>query len=198
MAGRRSTAATAWRSTLSDLLFKVCPKCKRLKPVGNGATLCSECAEAARKSRKRDRDYKAEYEKRKSEENPKYRKFYRSKEWRMTARKYAQSVGYKSEECDPKCPKRFGCRRYGEDVHHIVPIQTAEGWERRFDFDNLKFLCVHMHNSAHGRTFSNGWSDDAKGKAEKAAGNAEGAPDAGGEGGEGGRGGRRKVSDYRV
>lgn len=174
---------------MSDLLFKVCPKCKRLMPVGNGSTLCTECAEKARMSRKRDRDYRAEYEARKDDEDPRYRKFYRSKEWRMTSRKYLQKAGYVCEVCG----------RQGTDVHHIAPIQTPEGWERRFDFDNLKLLCVSCHNDAHGRTFRNGWGDaDATGKAEETARDAEGAPLERGESGEGRAGSGHKVSDYRL
>jgi len=180
------------------MLFKLCPRCKRLKPVGNGSTLCEECSEAARKSRKRGRDYKAEYESRKATEDGRTRRFYRSKEWQMTARKYAQSVGYRSEECDERCPKRGSCGRWGEDVHHVVPIQEPEGWERRFDFDNLEYLCVHMHNLKHGRTFRNGWKGSDGRKAEETALDAERAPLEGREGGEGSSGSGRKVSDYRV
>ncbi len=61
----------------------------------------------------------------------------------MTSRQYAVSAGHKCEECG----------NIGTDVHHVVPIQTPEGWERRFDFTNLKLLCIRCHNKAHGRTF---------------------------------------------
>lgn len=186
---------------MSDLRFKLCPKCKRLKPVGNGSTLCSECADKAKKARKeaRKRDFSAEYDARKASEDPKYRSFYRSKEWRMVSRHYAQSVGYRSEECDESCPKRGSCAGWGADVHHVVPIQTPEGWARRFDETNLKMLCVHMHNRAHGRTFSNGWEGGHAGRtAEEAARDADGPPHEGREGGQGDGGGGLKVSDYRM
>ena len=173
---------------MSNLLFKLCPRCKRLMPVGNGSSLCSECSEKARLSRKRDRDYKREYRERAESEDPRFRSFYRSKEWTMTSRHYAQSVGYRCEECGG----------WGTDVHHVVPIQEPEGWKRRFDESNLKFLCVSCHNKEHGRTFSNNWGgSDAAGKAAKAARDAEEPPDERPEGGDEGAGGGLKVSDYR-
>ena len=177
---------------MSDLRFKLCPKCKRLMPVGNGASLCGECSEERRNSRRRQRDYKAEYAKRKESENPKYRQFYRSKEWQMTSRRYAQKAQYTCEECGG----------VGTDVHHVMPIQTPEGWERRFDFDNLKLLCVQCHNEEHGRTFSNGWSDHHGGQAPKTHGRpgeqAQSAPLERGEGSPQGGGKPLRVSDYRV
>lgn len=183
---------------MSDLLFKLCPRCKRLFPVGNGSSLCSECAEKKRVSRKRDRDYKKEYQERRDTEDPRFRSFYRSKEWRMTSAKYLQSVGYRSEECDSRCPKCGNCAGWAEDVHHIVPIQEPDGWEMRFDFKNLKALCVHMHNKEHGRTFNNKWGGDYAGrKAEEAARHAKGPSNERGEGREAGGGGRVKVSDFR-
>lgn len=139
-------------------------------------------------SRKRDRDYKREYAERKETEDPSLRRFYRSKEWTMTSRRYAQSVGYRCEECG----------NWGTDVHHVVPIQEPEGWNRRFDESNLKMLCVSCHNAAHGRTFYNNWGgDDAGRKAEEAARHADGPPHERGEGREAGDGGRLKVSDFR-
>lgn len=132
---------------MANLEFKVCPKCRRLKPVGNGDRLCSDCKARQQAERPRERDYKREYELRKESEDPKYRSFYRSKDWQMTSRAYAQSVGHRCEVCG----------RIGTDVHHIEPIQTDGGWERRFDFGNLRLLCVKCHNKAHGRTFGNDW-----------------------------------------
>ena len=173
---------------MSDLRFKLCPRCKRLKPVGNGDSLCSECAEEKKVSRKRDRDYKSEYEGRKSTEDPGYRRFYRSKEWQMTSRHYAHTVGYRCEECGS----------WGTDVHHVIPIQEPEGWERRFDETNLKMLCVSCHNKAHGRTFSNDWGGGHAGrKTEEAHRDEQAAHIGSGENGTPGHGGCHKVSDYR-
>lgn len=171
--------------------MKLCPRCGRLFPSPDGSSLCSECDEKrkleVRERFKGKRDYHREYERRKETEDPEMRSFYRSKQWRMTSRKYLQHAHYTCEECG----------RQGTDVHHVQPVQTPEGWARRFDFDNLKLLCVRCHNEAHGRTFRNGWSGSGSRKAEEAAGDADGPQDEGGEGREGGGGGRRTVSDYR-
>lgn len=128
---------------MADLRFKLCPKCNRLKPVGNGSRLCAECADDARRSRQRKRDYKREYEVRKETEDPKYRRFYRSKEWQATSRQYMVEAGHKCEECGS----------IGTDVHHIAPIQTPEGWKLRFAWENLELLCVKCHNKRHQREF---------------------------------------------
>ena len=37
------------------------------------------------------------------------------------------------------------------EVHHIKPIQTDEGWERRLDYDNTKSVCIECHNYYHNR-----------------------------------------------
>ena len=87
------------------------------------------------------RDYKREYATRLDSEDPKYRRFYRSKEWEMTSKQKMVDAKHRCEECG----------KPGTDVHHVVPIQTDEGWKRRFDTTNLKLLCVRCHNSAHQR-----------------------------------------------
>ena len=156
-------------------------------PVGNGSTYCSECLAERRVSQKRDRDYKIEYEKRVESEDPRYRRFYRSNEWRLVSRHYANSVGYRCEECGA----------WGTDVHHVEPIQTAEGWERRFDETNLKMLCVRCHNKAHGRSFGSGRGGPYGRKAEEAARNAEGQSLEGGESPYERAGRGAKVSDFR-
>lgn len=126
---------------MADLRFKLCPRCKRLKPVGNGSRLCIECEIERREKLREKRNYAKEYSKRMETEDPKYRRFYRSKEWEMTSKSYRVGVGHRCEECGAP----------GTDVHHIEPIQTDEGWLRRFDEDNLRLLCVKCHNKAHGR-----------------------------------------------
>lgn len=157
-------------------------------PEGNGATLCLECADKDSKSRLRERDYRKEYARRRDADDLIYRRFYRSKEWTMLSRKYAHDAGYRCEECG----------EIGTDVHHVQPIQTAEGWARRFDPSNLRLLCVKCHNLAHGRTFGNGWKDGAGWKAEETRGASEGYEPQGEEGGADGGRRSRKVSDYRL
>ena len=171
---------------MPELVFKLCPRCKRLMPVMGGATLCTECAEKDSKSRLRERDWTAEYAKRRKTEDAKCRRFYRSKEWTMLSRRYAHDMGYRCEECGG----------IGTDVHHVEPIQTPTGWERRFDRTNLRLLCVRCHNKAHGRTFGNGWEDGAEGKAAKPGRRVEGQDPQGEVGGADGAGKRLKVSDF--
>lgn len=110
-------------------------------PVGNGSTLCFECSMKKQAERTAQRDYKREYATRLDSEDPKYRRFYRSKEWEMTSKQKMVDAKHKCEECG----------KPGTDVHHVIPIQTDEGWKRRFDVTNLKLLCVRCHNSAHQR-----------------------------------------------
>ena len=128
---------------MPDLRFTVCPRCKRLKPQLGGLRYCSECEAEVKRERAERRDYRREYEKRQAKEDPKYRRFYKSREWRMTSRQYAVDHGHRCEECGA----------VGTDVHHVQPIQTEEGWRRRFDQSNLRLLCVKRHNKAHGREF---------------------------------------------
>lgn len=126
---------------LSDLRFQLCPKCGKLRPIGRGSGLCESCAAKRARDRSEKRDWAREYETRVNREDPRYRAFYRSKQWRMLSRSYAVEMGHKCEECG----------KFGTDVHHVVPIQTEEGWRRRFDRKNLRLLCVSCHNKAHGR-----------------------------------------------
>lgn len=128
---------------MPDMRLKPCTRCKRLIPVRTGVSLCRECEAKRLESRRQRRDYKSEYANRSQTEDKRFRQFYRSKEWHLTSRQYAVKAGHRCEECGG----------IGTDVHHIVPVQCDEGWKRRFDFDNLKLLCVRCHNEAHGRTF---------------------------------------------
>lgn len=114
-----------------------------MKPQLGGLRYCAECEAAVKRERAGRRDYRREYEKRQAKEDPKCRRFYRSKEWRMTSRRYAVDHAHRCEECGA----------VGTDVHHIKPIQTDEGWRRRLDPSNLRLLCVKCHNRAHGREF---------------------------------------------
>ena len=83
------------------------------------------------------RGYKKFYAK----QDKKYVRFYQSPEWRMLSAKMLQEKGYRCEDC----------KQIATQVHHVVAIQTEEGWERRFDVSNLKCLCGRCHNKAHNR-----------------------------------------------
>lgn len=126
-----------------------CPRCKRLLPVG--VAYCEACrpmAEAQaveameRKRAYKQRQYNAKYNRRR---DPKYLTFYRSKDWRTMSRAKLQSAGY-------KCQAGLeGCSRIAVEVHHVKPIQTAEGWPLRLEWSNLEALCINCHNKRHDR-----------------------------------------------
>lgn len=124
-----------------------CPRCKRLIPVG--VSYCQDCkpiaeAQAAEAIERRQAykraTYNRAYNKRR---DSKYLAFYRSKEWRLLSRAKLQACGYRCEA------GLSGCTKLAVEVHHIAPIQTEDGWERRLDWDNLEGLCTSCHNGRH-------------------------------------------------
>lgn len=131
------------------MLLKACPRCKRMIP--HGLSYCAECAPIAEAQRAEARERKAEYKRKQynkkynRQRDPKYLAFYRSKEWKITSRTKLQQASYK---CQAQLP---GCTTLAVEVHHIKPIQTAEGWDLRLDWDNLEPLCTACHNARHQR-----------------------------------------------
>jgi 5-methylcytosine-specific restriction endonuclease McrA len=119
--------------------------------IPHGLPYCAECAPIAEAERAAARERKAEYRRKKYNKNynkqrdPKYRAFYDSKEWKITSRTKLQQAGYKCQA------KLQGCQGLAVEVHHIKPIQTAEGWELRLDWDNLEPVCTACHNGRHQR-----------------------------------------------
>lgn len=125
------------------MILKSCNKCGNLIPYG--ATYCNRCrpiVEAAREARRVESNRKSNraYNERR---DPKYVRFYNSKEWRMLSARYAQDKGYKCESKD--------CNKIATEVHHKIPIQTPKGWELRLDYDNLELVCKDCHNKRHNR-----------------------------------------------
>lgn len=123
------------------MLLKSCNRCKTLIPYGN--VYCDKCkpiVEAEREERLRESKLEGNrrYNKKR---DPKYIRFYNSKEWRTLSLKRLQDDGY-------KCVK---CKQFASEVDHIVPIQTPDGWERRLDYDNTQSLCLECHNKKHDR-----------------------------------------------
>ena len=123
------------------MLLKECAWCRRLIPYGS--TYCPDCApivETAREARLEEsiRESNRRYNRKR---DPKYTRFYHSKEWRTMSRARLIEDGY-------KCVK---CGAFASEVDHIVPIQTPEGWDRRLDFSNTQSLCVTCHNAKHDR-----------------------------------------------
>lgn len=128
-------------------LLKACPRCRRLIP--HGQPYCAECAPIAAAERQAKQEHRAEFFAKKynkqynARRDPKYLAFYRSKDWRTTSRAKLQAAGYKCEA------KLQGCTHLAVEVHHIQPIQTREGWDRRLDWDNLEAVCTACHNGRH-------------------------------------------------
>lgn len=128
------------------MLQKLCPKCKRIIPAGKAyCASCQRMVDAAQEQRRAEGRRKASraYDKRR---DPKYTAFYNASEWRTLSHTKMISAGYQCEQC-----KRQHIISIASEVHHLQPIQTPAGWERRFDRDNLICLCTKCHNEVHGR-----------------------------------------------
>lgn len=123
------------------MLLKACGRCRRLIPYG--LSYCSECAPIVEAQREeRIAQSKRESNKRYNQKrDPKYVRFYNSKEWRVLSLSRLQYDNY-------KCVK---CGAIASEVDHIKPIQTPEGWELRLEFNNTRSLCLKCHNERHNR-----------------------------------------------
>lgn len=123
------------------MILKLCNKCG--KPCAYPAKYCPDCLPAVIAAREaREAEVKARADKAyNSRRDPKYVRFYRSKPWRMLSARYMQDHAWTCERCGG----------LAVEVHHMQPIQTPEGWERRFDVTNLMAVCVDCHNKEHNR-----------------------------------------------
>lgn len=104
---------------------------------------CEACKPKAEVERKEllDRRRKQGNARYNRKRDPKYVRFYASSDWKRLSKAKMQDSGYRCEECGA----------LASEVHHIDPIQTPSGWERRLDWTNLKALCLRCHNRAHKR-----------------------------------------------
>lgn len=136
------------------MLMKACPRCKKLIP--KGLPYCPTCAPLAEAERQEKQARKAEYLRKKynqrynakrAKDDPKYRQFRNSKEWRALSRAKLQDCGYKCEA------RLAGCKRIACEVHHVQPIKTPEGWDKRFDWGGLMGVCIPCHNILDGKGF---------------------------------------------
>lgn len=123
------------------MLMKTCAHCGQLIPYGK--RYCTECEPIMQErfeeqKRERAKKYNREYNATRAK---KFTTFYRSREWIRLARWYMQQKAYKCEDCG----------QLATEVHHIQPIQTDAGWERRLDETNLAALCTGCHNGRHKR-----------------------------------------------
>lgn len=125
------------------MIMKPCPRCKKLMPYG--LAYCKDCAPIAQAELEaiKERNLKKKMQRYNSRRDPKYLTFYRSKDWKRQSRAKLESVQY-------KCEARLnGCQGYAVEVHHIKPIQTPEGWDKRLEWENLEAVCTSCHNGRH-------------------------------------------------
>ena len=47
----------------------------------------------------------------------------------------------------------MGCQGLATEVHHIKPIQTRDGWDKRLEWENLEAVCTSCHNGRHPEKF---------------------------------------------
>jgi 5-methylcytosine-specific restriction endonuclease McrA len=122
------------------VLLKSCPRCGNLIPYGK--THCAACEPIVAAEREKRRAESARQSNRRynKKRDPKYSQFYNSKDWRTLSARYIQDRGFRCEECGS----------IASAAHHIIPIQTPEGWERRMDYTNLCALCDVCHNKKPG------------------------------------------------
>lgn len=119
------------------MLLKPCGRCRKLVRYPN--KYCDTCEPAAEAERQeRVRQYNARYN---LKRDPKYRRFYSCQAWKRMSKARLRAAHYRCEDCGAMAV----------EVHHVDPIQTESGWERRLDWDNLKAVCLDCHNKAHGR-----------------------------------------------
>ena len=136
-------------------VMKPCPRCKKLIP--NGWIYCPDCkpiadaereAAKARKAEYLRKKYNEKYNRKRAQDDPKYRQFRNSKAWKLTSKAKLAACGWQCEaKVSPDC-KGLAC-----EVHHIKPIKTPEGWDRRLDWDNLQGVCIPCHNVLDNKTF---------------------------------------------
>lgn len=129
------------------MLVKMCARCQKIIEAPN--RYCDKCRTIVEKQTEEIKQRNnSRYNK---QRDKKYTQFYNSKAWRKLSKKY-RDKHYLCEECQKEAKQG---NKYtielSEEVHHIQPIKTPEGWERRLDWNNLKALCHIHHDIAEGR-----------------------------------------------
>lgn len=124
-----------------QMLYQLCNKCQKV--IKYPSRYCDECQEAYQKQQaERKQKSNQRYNK---QRDPKYLRFYKSVAWQKLTQTYLQDKQYKCEH------KGKRCSILATESHHIQPIQTKAGWDRRLDYDNLLAVCVQCHNEIHNR-----------------------------------------------
>lgn len=119
------------------MIYKICRKCQKL--ISSSDTYCDKCLSEVNKFREEMK--RKSINKYNSKRNSKYKQFYNSKEWNVLKNKKMQDEQYRCERCG----------KLAVEVHHIIPIQCDNGWEKRLVYSNLKCVCVKCHNFYHNR-----------------------------------------------
>ena len=117
------------------MINKICSRCGRILPVGER---CS-CQPAYRRDYNRFRRDK------------KIAAFRASAEWRAMR----QQIIERDNGTDQYVLHTTGALRPGFSVHHILPLSTPDGWERRTDPSNLITLSDDTHSSMNINTKQN-------------------------------------------
>ena len=129
-------------------VLKPCPRCKKLIP--SGWSYCPDCkptalaewgAAKAKNSERMRAKYNRQYN---SGRDPRYTNFYKSKAWKATSKAKLAAVNWK---CEGRLHEN--CTGLACEVHHIKPIRTPEGWDKRLEWENLEALCTVCHNVRH-------------------------------------------------
>ncbi len=138
------------------MILKMCAKCRKVIEYPNRyCSVCQKIVDQQMEDRKKESNIR--YNKKR---NPKYIKFRKSKPWLMLKDKYLQDLqikygveyAYKCEDCIEEHKKDSKYQiEYAEEVHHLIPIETEEGWLRRLDYYNLRALCHAHHDKRHNR-----------------------------------------------
>lgn len=123
------------------MILKICPSCLRPTTIQSGH--CPDCLPAALQEQKQTRSASARksYAKR----DKKLVAFYKSREWIELCRGLMSLYNYQCQA------KHEGCTGIAVEVHHIIPLDTPEGWARRLDPTNCIIVCLNCHNFAHNR-----------------------------------------------
>lgn len=144
-------------SERKNMIYKMCAKCKKI--IEYPKRYCSNCQEIVDKQIEEQR--KKSNRRYNKTRDPKYVKFRKSDAWRDLKNKYLQDLqkkygdvkyAYKCEDCIEKNKKDHTVTiLLAEEVHHLQPIETPEGWIRRLDYYNLRALCHKHHDKKHNR-----------------------------------------------
>ena len=133
------------------MLMKTCARCGCM--ISYGSSYCKDCIPIMEQYRKQKIEQYKKHNNRKynKKRNPKYSNFYKSKDWRKLSLTALQRDGY-------RCVR---CGAIATEVHHVIPIQTEEGWDKRFDLDGVVSLCTKCHNKEHERFQKKRREDDS-------------------------------------